>query len=127
MTEKTLAERLRILPDQRLLLLADDAQSALVGPLPAGVRVTTADELPADGVDAALFFVRDAAELEERLTSLLPLLGTARPVWAAYPKGNRSDINRDSIWRRVEAHGWTLTGNIAVDDVWSAVRMKPVA
>lgn len=47
-------------------------------------------------------------------------------MWIAYPKGNRTDINRDSIWKRAEELGWTLNANISLGDTWSAVRIKPV-
>ena len=53
-------------------------------------------------------------------------LRDARATWIAYPKGGRSDINRDSIWARTVELGWTANANVALDEVWSAVRIKPV-
>lgn len=44
-----------------------------------------------------------------------------------YPKGNKSDINRDSIWRYMEDIDWTLNSNVSVNDFWSAVRFKKKA
>ena len=57
---------------------------------------------------------------------MLPLLATPRAIWIGYPKGNKTDINRDSIWKRAEEFGWTLNGNISLSDTWSSVRLKLV-
>lgn len=122
MTTRTVAEKLRLKPDGALVLVADDEQRAVLGALPAGVWEVG----PGPEADAAVLFVRSAAELETRLALADASLRSAAPVWLVYPKGNRADINRDSIWRRVEAASWTLVANVSVDDVWSAVRMKPV-
>ncbi len=51
-------------------------------------------------------------------------------MWIAYPKGTskkiKSDINRDSIWKIVREYGFDLNRNVAIDDDWSALRMKPL-
>lgn len=121
---KTVAEKLQIKPGNEVLIGgAVPKWRALIDPLPADVSV-------AEGVDratgdVAVLFATDRASLDDRLTEAQPHLGRARAVWVVYPKGNRADINRDSIWRRAEELGWTATANIAVDETWSAVRIKP--
>ena len=51
----------------------------------------------------------------------------ARPdtLWVAYPKGNRADINRDSVWPILGEYGMRPIGQASVDDVWSAMRFRP--
>ncbi|MBN9215587.1 MAG: DUF3052 domain-containing protein [Microbacterium sp. SCN 70-200] len=123
---KTIAEKLQIKPGNDVLIAgADASRRSLLDPLPDGVTVT-------EGIgravrDVAVIFAADRAALDARLAEALPFLAEARASWIIYPKGNRSDINRDSIWRRVEELGWTLNANVAIDDAWSAVRMKPQA
>ena len=44
--------------------------------------------------------------------------------WVAYPKGNKSDINRDSLWPIVAEFGMRPNGQVAIDDHWSALRFR---
>lgn len=121
---KTVAEKLQIKPGYEVLLAdADEGQRALLDPLPE--NVTAVDGVERATNDVAVLFATDRAALDVRLASALPHLGSARATWVVYPKGNRADINRDSIWARAEELGWTATANVAVDDTWSAVRIKP--
>lgn len=53
-------------------------------------------------------------------------LSAAETLWIAYPKGNRSDINRDTLWPIVAEYGMRPIGQVAVDDVWSALRFRPL-
>ena len=126
---KTIAEKLQIKPGDDLLVVgARPEQRRLLEPLPEGTsaldHATAADQATPD---SAVLFAADRAALEERLAQALPALRETRAVWIAYPKGNRTDINRDSIWKRIEELGWTLTANVSLDDTWSAVRAKPRA
>jgi hypothetical protein len=43
-----------------------------------------------------------------------------------YPKGNKADINRDSLWPIVGEHGLRPITQISVDDTWSALRFRPL-
>jgi hypothetical protein len=63
--------------------------------------------------------------LERSLDQTLPSLADARVVWVCYPKGNKTDINRDTIWPRLAAAGWRLVSNVSIDSTWSALRAKP--
>ncbi len=47
-------------------------------------------------------------------------------MWVAYPKGNRTDINRDTVWPIVSEHGLRPIGQVALDDAWSALRFRPL-
>lgn len=119
---KTIAEKLQIKPGGDLLVVgAESEQRALLDPLPEDTSVVET----ATG-DVAVLFATDRTALDERLAYAIPALNDTRAVWIAYPKGNRTNINRDSIWKRAEELGWTLNANISLGDTWSAVRIKPV-
>lgn len=120
---RTTAEKLQIKPDSEILLGGTAEQRALLDPLPAGV--TTHDDIARGTSEVAVLFTEDRAALDAQLAAGLPRLSSARAIWIAYPKGNRTDINRDSIWARVEKLGWTATANISLGNVWSTVRIKP--
>ena len=50
-------------------------------------------------------------------------------MWVSYPKLRAkqvSDLSRDSIRERVEAMGWTTVTQVAVDNIWSALRLRPI-
>jgi hypothetical protein len=81
-------------------------------------------ELVESDAEIAIMVAPDAASL--RLEQRLPNLEKARAVWFCYPKGNVSDLNRDTIWAAMLEHGWRINGNVAIDDYWSAVRARPL-
>ncbi|REJ05148.1 DUF3052 domain-containing protein [Microbacterium bovistercoris] len=119
---RTTAEKLQIKPGTEVLIAGTPEQSALLDPLPQGV--TAVAGIDRDTADVAVMFAPDAAALDGLLRDTAPVLVSPRAVWIGYPKGNRTDINRDSIWKRVADFGWTLNANISLSDTWSAVRMK---
>lgn len=121
---RTTAEKLQIKPHTELLFGPSTPQLRdLLNPLPEGVTVH--ERIDRDTNDVAVMFAHNRDELDSLLRDTLPLLTSPRAAWIGYPKGNKADINRDSIWKRAEEFGWTLNGNISLSDTWSAVRLKP--
>jgi hypothetical protein len=122
---RTTAEKLQIKPNTELLFgTSTPEQRALLDPLPEGVTVAIGIDRDTDGV--VMLFAHNREDLETLLTETLPLLKSPTAIWIGYPKGNRSDINRDSIWKRAEQSGWTLNANISLSETWSSVRLKPM-
>lgn len=125
MSEKSITERLFLKKGYRFLLLNDPpGYLELMGPLPEGVALLRE---PLQGMNVAQVFVKDQAELESALKTLLPYLTPAIPVWVSYPKGTsgvKTDINRDTIWRYVQTLTMTANSMISIDDTWSAMRVK---
>ena len=125
MTEKTAAEKMRLKPGMTAALLHVPEQMGERLGIPEGVTVT-ADPTSAEFI---LDFASNQIEAEERLRALAPLLGPGTITWMAYPKGSKAkghDVSRDTIWQYAGTIGLVLNANIAIDDVWSAVRMRPV-
>ena len=74
----------------------------------------------------AVVFAEDASELRAAVDRHRDALARPEILWIAYPKGNRSDINRDRIPPILAEHGMRPIGQVAVDEVWSALRFRPL-
>ena len=49
--------------------------------------------------------------------------------WACYPKGTgkiKSDIKRETVWKAFELVGLDTVTQVAIDEIWSALRGRPV-
>ena len=124
---KPLAQRMSIRSGSNLRTWPSaDQVIPLLVPLPDDVVV--ASEGRADVVVARC---ATRADLEAFTSAQLEVLRRADdgvpPVWILFPKGNRSDLNRDSIWRHlVDDHAWRAVSNVSVDATWSALRARPM-
>ncbi|MFF9562302.1 hypothetical protein ACF1AJ_03040 [Leifsonia sp. NPDC014704] len=122
MSEKTVLQRFQAKPgDGIALVVAEDGDRALLGALPDG-----ATEAPVESAAIVATVVRTRDELLARYAEQLPVASGARAVWVVYPKGGRADVNRDLVAGEARAYGWRGVSNIAVDDTWSAVRVRPL-
>ena len=121
MSAKSVAQKLLIKPNTSVWS-SDARHVELIQPLPEGVHVVgrIAD------ADTALVFASDAASLRALLDAHRDELSRPGTLWIAYPKGNRTDINRDSLWPILSTYGMRPITQIAVDDVWSALRFRPL-
>jgi hypothetical protein len=113
MPARTVAQKLLIKPGTRLWV-ASDEDLARLGPLPAGEAGT------------AVLFVADEASLREALAADGTDLARGSTFWVAYPKGGRADIDRDTLWPIVAELGLRPISQVAIDDVWSALRFRPL-
>ncbi|MEU5053822.1 MULTISPECIES: hypothetical protein [unclassified Streptomyces] len=116
---KTVAQKLLIKPGTTVWATPEE-HLPLIGALPVDVDV-------ADGLSAAttgVMFAADEAVLRRLLDEDRD--GLAGPVnfWVVYPKGNKADINRDSLWRILAEYGMRPIAQIAVDETWSALRFR---
>jgi len=121
MAGKSVAEKLLLRPDGRAWV-SESSRAELLGPLPAGATLAGS---PA-GADVALLVVESAADVRSALGTHAGDLATAGAFWVAYPKGNRADVNRDSLWPLLAEHGFRPISQVALDDTWSALRFRPL-
>jgi hypothetical protein len=113
--------KLQIKPGQRVATVAGPGDIPAVAP--AGAQ-------PADTPDAAdvvVAFVRTRAELD---TVAAPALDAARAdklAWIAYPKAGKlgTDLNRDVLRETLADRGVQPVRQVAIDEVWSALRFRP--
>jgi hypothetical protein len=119
---RTVAEKMLIKPGAAVWA-SDPARLMLIGPLPDGVR--TVDRL--DQATVGIMLADDAATIRAVLETCTQDLGSPNLLWILYPKGGRTDIDRDTLWPIVAAHGLRPIAQVAVDDTWSALRFRPLA
>ena len=121
MGTKSVAAKLQIKPNTTIWL-SHPSRLDLIEPLPEGVRHVDGPE----EATTALVFADDAGSLRDTLTAHKERLARSSTLWVAYPKGNRTDINRDTLWPVLGAYGMRPVGQVAVDEVWSALRFRPL-
>ena len=121
MSPKTVAEKLLIKTDT-CVWSSHTERLELLEPLPQGVRVV---DRPA-GATTALVFADDAESLRTLVTAHADQLAEHKRLWVAYPKGNRADMNRDSVWPVLAEHGLRPIGQVSLSDIWSAIRFRPL-
>jgi hypothetical protein len=77
-------------------------------------------------LDVLQIFVTRKAQLEKKLSALKGAMHEKSMLWVCYPKANGlgTDLNRDILRVWLEEKGLISVAQIAVDDVWSAIRFK---
>jgi hypothetical protein len=80
-----------------------------------------------DQETAFLLFATDRAALEAHRAQIVAAGSSGRLTWVSYPKAGklRTDLNRDSLAALLAENGVQPVRQIAVDDVWPALRFKP--
>jgi hypothetical protein len=79
-----------------------------------------------DPSSGLLVFAVDRAALDAQLAVVVEGAGNDRLTWVAYPKGGQlgTDLNRDQVAAHLSAHGIEPVRQIAIDEVWSALRFR---
>jgi hypothetical protein len=121
MSTKSIAEKLLIKPNTTVWS-THHPRLNLIGPLPEGVRRVDGPEQ----AQTALLFADDAASLRDVLVAHKDRMSRPNVLWVAYPKANRADINRDTLRPILGEHGMRPIGQVSVDEVWSAMRFRPL-
>ncbi len=119
MSTKSTVEKLLIKPDTTVWCSHPDHLD-LIGPLPPGTRVVQR----LTEANTAIVFAEDATSLRTSMASHAGDLLSPDTLWVAYPKANRTDINRDTVWPIVAEHGMRPIGQVALSEVWSALRFR---
>ena len=119
MADKSVADKLLIKPGSTLWI-SDEGRSELLGALPDGVE-PTGDPSKAS---TSIVIADDAASVRHRFATDGPALLGSSNLWVLYRKGNKADINRDSLWPVLADFGFRPISQISVDDTWSALRFR---
>jgi hypothetical protein len=121
MPAKSVSEKLLIGPGTTLWS-SQPSRVDLIAPLPEGVeRVVTLGD-----ATTALVFADDSDSLRKVLHARRDELGAPNGLWIVYPKANRTDINRDTLWPILAEYGMRPISQVAIDEVWSALRFRPL-
>jgi hypothetical protein len=122
---KSTAERLLIKPGARVCVLGDEPGTAgRLGPLPTGSTLAETGR-----ADAVVLFARSADAVTRHLPEAARAAGPDGLLWLAYPKGTsglKTDLGRDTMTALTDAiAGLTGVTLVSIDDVWSAMRLRP--
>lgn len=124
---KSVAQKLLIKADYKVLAVnAPQDYAAKLGELSLNVSLLTQSDAP---VNLVHIFVTSRRELEILRQDFKSILKPAGLLWVSYPKGTsgiKVDINRDTIWQYAQTAGFQAVSMIAIDDTWSAMRLKPM-
>ncbi len=96
---------------------------------PAAEGLLEDQEIPLadpDAADIALLFTADRTAAQNALTQFADALAATRAVWFIYVKGNRTDINRDTLHALLLEHGWRAISQVSYDGELSALRSRPL-
>ena len=120
MPPKRVAERLQVKGERRLAVIG--ASAAVDGKI--GAEKQRCDMSHADVV---LLFVADRVHLDSTLPGVLKKVSKGAIIWIAYPKLTSklaADLSRDLIRALAAKFGLDTVSQIAIDDDWSALRVK---
>ena len=109
--------------DTKLQLKPGQTVAITNSPMELGLKAAVA---PVDQADAVLIFVTTQSELAAKVSELVKATGRQAVTWVMYPKAKQlgTDVNRDYIRNYVGAHNLETVRQIAIDDTWSALRLK---
>ena len=123
MSDKPVAERLQVKGDRRLAVIgAPPALDKAVGAIKARAEPAKAD--------VVLLFVSGRKQLDKALPPVLKKMAPDAIFWLAYPKLTSKlagDLSRDVIHGLAPKHGLDTVSQIAIDDDWSALRLKRIS
>jgi hypothetical protein len=120
-TIRSAAEKLLIKP-KTTVWMSHPQHLDLIEPLPEGVRVVDRPEQ----ATIALVFGDNAQALRNVVAAHAERLADPETLWIAYPSGNRTDIDRDSLWPILAEHALRPIGQVSLGERWSAVRFRLV-
>ena len=95
---------------------------------PSGVDLQDVETTSGSGADAVLIFVKTLSEVGKKCGPAVEAARADRLSWIAYPKAGQlgTDLNRDILWKHLlKAEKIQGVRQVAIDDVWSALRFRP--
>ncbi|MBJ7598922.1 MAG: hypothetical protein DLM67_16325 [Candidatus Nephthysia bennettiae] len=121
-----LARKLLIRSGARALVInPPDGYLDLLSPLPAGASVAASGEGPFEVVQ---LFARTRRDLDAGIAQAMSTAGSDGILWVSYPKlasSSASDLSRQAVWEALDGTGWEPVTQVAVDETWSALRIRP--
>jgi hypothetical protein len=120
------ARKLGMNPGMRALIIAPPpGYLKLLTPVPDGLTVSS----KAVGTYSFVqVFATRLAEIRAFAKKLPKHVAPNALVWISYPKktsNTDSDLNRDIIREAMRGTGWRAVSIVAIDKVWSALRLRP--
>lgn len=124
---KSIPEKLQMKSGRSVIFVNKPAAyDKTMGRLPAGVEVADSSS---KSIDIIQIFADSKQQLEKELPKWKKVVAPKGMIWVTYPKGTskiKTDINRDIIAAYAETIGLEGVAIVAIDDDWSALRLKVV-
>lgn len=120
-----LAAKLQLKPGQGVEIVRSPTSVVPETVVPPPVQPESVGE---DQPEAALLvFVADRSVLADCRELVVKAASRDRLTWVAYPKAGQlgTDLNRDSLAALLADSGVQPVRQIAIDEVWSALRFRP--
>ncbi len=122
-------KKLGLKPGMKALVLgAPSGYVNSLSPLPDQVEVS--QDCGGGGThEFVQFFATKKSDIAKSAKKLLQSATPGALVWITYPKktsGVDSDLSREAVWAAMEGTGWRPVSQIAIDEVWSALRFRPI-
>jgi len=121
-----LPKKLGIKPGMRGLILgAPDGYTASLKPLPEAFSITTKSSGTHDFVQV---FATKLSQVSAFAANLPKIALPDALVWVSYPKQTskiETELNRNIVWKEMNLAGWRGVSIIAIDETWSALRVRP--
>jgi hypothetical protein len=94
---------------------------------PATVKLGGVETTTSARADAVIVFAKTLAEVDAKAGPAVEAAKEDRIAWVAYPKAGQldTDLNRDILWKHLLKQGVQAVRQVAIDDVWSALRFRP--
>jgi phage-related baseplate assembly protein len=108
------------------LNLKEGARLRVIG-RPKAVELGDVTVTSLANVKDVLVFVARLADVETLCAPVIDSARADRLAWAAYPKAGQlgTDLDRNVLCKALEKEGIQPVRQIALDDVWSALRFRP--
>jgi hypothetical protein len=122
----SIVKKLGLKPGMRALVLgAPSGYVSSFAPVPERVEVS---HTLGSAYEFVQFFATKKSDIAKSAKKLLQSATPGALVWITYPKktsGVDSDLSREAVWAAMEGTGWRPVSQIAIDEVWSALRFRP--
>jgi hypothetical protein len=94
---------------------------------PTNVDLAGVERTSSAKADAVIVFARTLAEVDAKAGPAVDAARQDRIAWVAYPKAGQldTDLNRDVLWKHMLKKGVQAVRQVAIDEVWSALRFRP--
>ena len=126
MANSGIAKKLRIKPDQRVLII--NSPEGYVDDLSKELETGQIDQVAKGEYEFVQVFALNSEQLDEQIQLALDVVVFDGLLWVSYPKGSsrvETDLNRDIIWERLASRGIRPVTQVSIDKVWSAMRFRP--
>jgi hypothetical protein len=127
MAEKPVLQKLLLKPGMRAAVLnaPETYTQVLNSELPQDVSLSR--QLDGSAFDFIHAFATQRDELLQAGPAWREALKPKGVLWVSYPKGKaiQTDLNRDIVRTTVQQVGLDTVSQVAIDETWSALRLKP--